>query len=497
MKNRIFLIAYCCMACFYSSSWVYGQLPYFTTASSEDEFGKFAGSDKVNFSKYGAELTAKANQTSGVFVEDLFFASERGCMIEFDYLMTGKGSNSTQIGANGLALVLFDAKVSNPEIGSKTAGLGYAYSKAVATNQAVHGLSKGFLSIGLDINGDFKERKIGDTEFRNGIYTERKQMNHVTVRGQGDRLEGYPVLISQSVTDSNEHYKLDIATGNYTENFETPDPRGFSFKLRENNANNEGDIQASFGHASYRRVLVALLPTKYLGNPGFSLYVDIIHGSETSRVINSLFIPSNGWIKYYEANTKTADVLKDKKIIAPINFNIGFTATTGEIYQKNIIRNIEVYLPFSPVLKNILVSNACKDHTTTVEVFEHAIGFNTNKYEMGQDLNTLGSREHIDPYSFRFLILEDANLEYTLEPFVAITDNGRYEYNPLTMEVVFTPNKNLTAKEDTVYFTVKNKKKMMGITNLGGEQYRSLSAKIQLNFKDNCNDIIMVNGSSL
>ncbi|STZ27892.1 Uncharacterised protein [Myroides odoratus] len=497
MKTRFYLIL-CCYTIF-MSSWavVYAQLPYNNTAISGDEFSSFIGSGKVEFKDHGMELTTKANETNGVFLNEVLLASERGFILGFDYLMTGRGGDASGQGAHGLALVLFDGSLNNPTIGSKTSGLGYSYSKATDATKAIQGVSKGFLSIGLDLYGDFKERTALDTEFRNGIKMTRKQSNHITVRGQGNQLEGYPVLLSQSVTAIGDRYKLDLDTGVYRSVFDAPDSKGFSFKLRENKVNNESDINASFGHASYRRVIVNFLPGKKSGDSGFYLNVDIIHGSETSRVINALFIPINSNFKYQEATSITANTLKVKQIIAPTFLKIGFTATTGTVFQKNIIRNISMSLPFSPVVQDVQVSNACKDHTTTLDILANSVGFDTDKYVEGQNIAAVGSKEHLDPYSFNFLTLVDNERENTLEPYVAVTAAGRYEYNPQTMEVVFIPKKGLTAGQDVVYFSIKNKRKVVGDIDLGGEQYRSESAKIELNFTHNCNDIIMVNGSAL
>ena len=497
MKQKNYVIGYCGLFFFLLSTMTYAQLPYDNTAVSEEEFSLFEGSGIVNFKPHGAELTTGANQTNGVFLEEVIFASERGFILGFDYLMTGVGGNSTDRGANGIALVLFDASVKDLKIGSKTAGLGYSYSNAVNTNEAVPGFTKGFLSIGLDLYGDSKNRKKLDSEYRNGIDIPSKQNNHVTVRGQGDKLEGYPVYISQSVTNIGERYKLDIHTGEYTQDFEIPDPNGFRFKLRENNISNESDLHASFGHPSYRRVIVSLLPAKKLRDTGFYLNVDMIYGNKTSRIINSFFIPSDDMIKYQEASSTTANVLKEKWINTPALFKVGFTATTGTIYQKQIIRNIKINLPFAPIVKDVETPNACIDHTTTIDVLMNSIGFDTNKYVGGQDIASLGSNEHLDPFSFQFLTLVDSELRNTLEPYVATTDAGRYEYSPITKQVVFIPKKGMTSTEDTIYFSIKNKRKVIGGTDLGGEQYRSEGAKIKLNFTHTCNSIIMVNGSAL
>ncbi|WP_158963121.1 L-type lectin family protein [Myroides fluvii] len=497
MKTKIYYILGLYTLISFPFSVLYAQFPYHNQMISGDDFSPFSNSDKVDFKTYGAELTTKENQTKGFFLNDLVFANDRGFVLRFEYVMTGKGPGTPFGAGNGLALVLFDGSVDNPAMGASGSGIGYSYRKATSSGNAVNGLTKGMLSIGLDLYGDFKSRIINPEEFRNGIYTNGREGNHVTVRGQGDGLAGYPVLISQSVWDIGQRYQLDAETGAYSTTFDAPDNKGFSFKLRENERDNEMDSNVGFGHLSYRRVEVSMLPGKMNALSGFFLNVDIVHGSETSRVINSYFIQTNALLIYNEAQTNTVDALVMNHVVLPQTFRIGFIGATGSAYQKNIVRNISIYLPFSPSVKTVEVDQVCKDDATILDVLEHSVGFNSNLYSKGENLDDLGKKEYLDPYSFQFTTLVNGEFVKTTEPFIAVTSNGRYEYNPVTMQVEFVPKIGMVAKEDQVYFNIKNKKSIQGNTDLGGEQFRSNNAMIKLNFTYNCNDIIMVNGNSI
>lgn len=474
---------------------VFAQFPYTNKAILEDDFSPFSNSDKADFKSYGIELTSKGNQTKGIYLKDLVFSSNQGFVLRFDYAMTGRGVDATDGVGNGLAVVLFDGNGDNPAMGASGSGGGFSYSKSKGGSQ-YPGLTKGFLSVGLDLYGDFKIRRTNSDEFRNGIYTSENSGNHITIRGQGNGVEGYPILISQSVENINQRYRLNIGTGSYSSSFDEPDKNGFSFRLKENEQDNEIDSNVSFGHPSYRRVELSMLPGTENNTSGFFLNVDVVHGNETSHVINSYFIPFDAFIFYKEAKTITVDELTMKRFVVPQTFKVGFTGFTGLAYQKNIVRNISIYLPFSPLVQAVEVNEVCKDDSTIFDVLEHSVGFNSNQYTEGEVLYDLGKKEYLDPYSFQFLTLVNGSFVKTLEPFIAVTVNGRYEYNPKTTQVEFIPVIGMSATEDQVYFNIKNKEARLENADLGGEQFRSDNAMIKLNFTHNCNNIIMVNGNS-
>ncbi|WP_413512286.1 lectin-like domain-containing protein [Myroides odoratus] len=481
----------------FSFSNAQAQFPYNNSIVLGDDFSDFQNvGGNVSFTPYGAELTNNTSQTRGIYLNDLAFTIDRGFIISFDYIMTGRGSNGFGFG-DGLALVLFDGSVIDPVMGANGSGLGYSYSRSLYSNGNVNGLSKGFLAVGLDLYGNFKYRMANYTEFRNGIRTLTGEDNHVTIRGQGDLQKGYPVLISQSVSDINKRYKLDISNGEYTSNFEAPDT-DFSFSLRENRGNDLSDIDAGFGHPSYRKVTVSMYPGLKESVKGFFINVEIIHGNQMNRIIKDYFIPNSSSIVYKEAKTEGTDEYVTKVLKAPKTFKIGFTAATGGAMQVNMVRNLSVYLPFSPVVQDVLMDDVCRDKPTVIDVLANSVGFDTNLYEEEGDLHPLGKKEFLDPYSFNFMTLINGILENTVNPYLAITAAGVYEYDPVTSKVVFMPNdEGVSQASDVVYFSIRNKKKIANNFDLGNEQFRSKSATVKLNFGHNCNDILIINGNAI
>ncbi|WP_162816995.1 L-type lectin family protein [Myroides odoratimimus] len=482
---------------------VLAQYPYQNTLKTEDDFTQFSSS-KVSFDKYGATLTpATTSTTRGFYLNDLAFTIERGFIIEFDYLMTG-GSGF----ADGLALVLFDGNESKPIMGAAGAGLGYSYK----TPNGGGGLTKGFLAVGIDLWGNFKYRRSEDGDYRNGIRDggdnntliggkANEVKNHVTIRGQGNGGKGYPVLITQSTVDFESRTQLNFETGLFDIKPEKPQSDPFSFKLRESTSYNENDINAAFGHPSYRRVQISMLPGEKFNDVGFYMSVDIIHGTIKSRVIKDYFLPKKTEIKYMEATAKANYENKIEKLTleAPQTFKIGFTASTGGFTQRHIVRNLSLYMPFSPSIQNLYLTDICKDTPTEIDILSNSVGFKDNKYQGQGSIHDVGKKEYLDPYSFQFRVQIEGLYEDTSNPYTAVTEYGTYEYDPKTMKAIFTPAKGVTMPEfDEVYFTIKNKEKVLNDgLNIGNEQFRSNTGVVRLTFGNNCNDVLMVNGNAI
>ncbi|MVX36688.1 hypothetical protein [Myroides sp. LoEW2-1] len=479
------------------------QFPYQSTLTSGNEFAQFNSKASVTFDKNGATLTpATGSTTRGFYLNDLAFTVNRGFIIEFDYLMTG-GSGF----ADGLALVLFDGLVTSPQMGSDGSGLGYSYKTSSSG-----GLSKGFLAVGVDLWGAFKFRRAEKDEYRNGIkngaanstLTNPKDnkgaeaKSHVTIRGQGNGSKGYPVLITQSTEDFESRTQLDFSSGKYIA-VPAPQETPFNFSLRENKKSNEDDIAATYGHPSYRRVEISMLPGEKNTLKGFYLSVDVLHGSSKSRVIKDYFLPDEASIKYIEATAQNKDIEEVLDLKAPNTFKIGFVASTGGYNQKHIVRNLSLYMPFSPSIRDLFLTDICKDVPTEIDILANSVGFDNNKYQGEGDMHDLGSSDFLDAYSFQFRTLVNGLYEDTAQPYIATTNYGTYEYNPATKKAIFTPKKGVAMPvSDQVFFTIRNKEKVLSDgTNLGSEQFRSNTGTVRLTFGVNCNEVLMVNGNSI
>lgn len=325
--------------------------------------------------------------------------------------------------------------------------------------------------------------------------------NHVTIRGQGDQGKGYPVLITQSTEDFESRAVLDFTTGKYNVKPKAPQATPFSFKLRESISENENDIAATYGHPSYRRVEISMLPGEKEGLKGFFMSVDILHKDQKDRVINDFFLPDDSKINYMEAISvrESEDKLAELHLLAPKTFKIGFAAATGTYTQRHIVRNLSLYMPFSPSIRDLFLTDICKDVPTEIDILANSVGFDNNKYQGEGDIHDLGRSDLLDAYSFQFRTLVNGMYEDTAQPYIATTNYGTYEYNPATKKAVFTPKKGVAMPvSDQVFFTIRNKEKVLSDgTNLGSEQFRSNTGTVRLTFGVNCNDILMVNGNSI
>ncbi|MDM1388910.1 hypothetical protein HX052_02835 [Myroides marinus] len=512
---RKYILYICSVTAFLLSSGVaLAQFPYQSTLTKGDEFNQFDTQNKVDFDQYGATLTtATNNSTRGFYLNDLAFTVDRGFIIEFDYLMTGGRAPEF---ADGLALVLFDGSVNNPVMGSNGSGLGYSYKKPSSSEK---GLTKGFLAVGIDLWGSFKFRRSESSEYRNGIQNgsgnstliadpdrgnkEGESRNHITIRGQaqGEGASGYPVLITQSTTNFESRTMLNFSNGLYDIKPNAPQDKPFSFSLRESISSNENDISASYGDPSYRRISISMLPGVKGTKKGFYMIVDMIHGLKSDRIIKDYFLPNNEDITYMEATGVPASTngKSTMTLIAPTTFKLGFVASKGGLNQRHIVRNLSLYMPFSPSVENVYEKDVCKDTPREIDALKNSVGFDTNVYQGGGDLSVVGKREHLDPYSFQFRTIIGGLYEDTTQPYIAVTKFGTYEYNPVTTKIIFTPNKGVEMPvSDQVYFTIRNKDKQLSNgTNLGSEQFRSNTATVRLEFGKNCNDVLMVNGNSI
>ncbi|KUF39342.1 hypothetical protein AS361_01815 [Myroides marinus] len=511
---RKYIVYICSIAAFFLSNIVaLAQFPYQNTLTKEDEFVQFNTSEKVVFDKDGATLTPSTSSkgmTRGFYLNDLAFTVDRGFIIEFDYLMTG-GPSSLNF-ADGLALVLFNGSVAAPKMGADGSGLGYSYKTPTFS-----GLTEGFLAVGIDLWGSFKFRRSESGEYRNGIRNgstnstliadsdrlgkEGESRNHITIRGQGNGGKGYPVLITQSTTNFESRTMLNFSTGLYDKKPEAPQSTSFGFKLRENSGYYENDIDASFGHSSYRRISIFMLPGTKDGKKGFYMIVDMIHGLKTDRIIKDFFLPDNETIRYLEASSssESSNVFSTLDLKAPATFKLGFVGSIGGYSQRQIVRNLSLYMPFSPSVENVYLTDVCKDTPTEIDVLANSVGFNNNIYTGGGDLHAYGDKKHLDPYSFQFRTIIGGLYEDTAQPYTAVTPYGTYEYNPVTTKIIFVPNKGATMPvSDQVYFTIRNKEKQLANDiNLGNEQFRSNTGTVRLTFGKNCNDVLMVNGNSI
>lgn len=485
---------------------MYAQMPFFTTGKpgSEGDFLTIKQHGSLpRFTTSGIQLTAGQKQGSAIVLDGLEFSNSTGFNVSFEYIMD-KGKMLGGKFGDGLNFILFNANQTAPQAGNYGSALGYAYSKASGSSNS-NGFTDGFLGIALDTYGGYKNRLTDSNEYRNGAYrdTNTGKGDHITVRGPGNGLTGYPVLLSQASNDAKDNKVLNIKTGEYT-TITHSDPSQFEFTLRGvgNTATSasKGHKIPTYGETEYRKVSLKMLPGTENGEKGFYLNLLVTHEDIEVEIIKDFFFPNQGTIHYSEATSATKDVSSTYNYTIPSAFKIAFAASTGDSSQNMYIQNINVSIPYSPIIKNNnKIENICSDSPSTFSITDFVIGFANNEYSKGTDIASQGSSENIDMYSFRFRKLVNNQYIDNNDPYSITTTHGNYKFNPKKGEITFYPNTNTinaTTITDQIYFDIKNKAVVDNKVNLGSELFRSEPGEISIKTDKKCKNTIMVNGST-
>lgn len=505
-KNRhivYFLLAFFIL--FPSLNRIYAQMPFFTTGKpgSEGDFLTIKQQDNLpKFTESGIQLTNGEKQGSAIVLDGLQFTNSTGFNISFEYIMD-KGKTHEEKFGDGLNFILFDANQTTPKAANYGSALGYAYSKE--NSKGTDGFTDGFLGIALDTYGGYKNRPAYAGEYRNGAYndTNRKNGDHITVRGPGNKLIGYPVLLSQASNNAQDNKILNIKTGKYT-TIAHSDPSQFNFTLRgvgntPQSANKEHK-NPTYGDDEYRKVSLRMLPGTENEEKGFYLNLHLTHKDTDVQIIKDFFFPSKGNIHYSEAVSPTDDVASTYSYTIPSAFKIAFAASTGGASQNMYIQNINISIPYSPIIKNNnTIENVCSDTPSTFSVTDFFIGFDNNEYSTGKDIQSQGNSKNIDLYSFRFKKLVNNQYVDSNDPFSITTTYGNYTFDPINGNITFYPNTtkiNASTITDQIYFDIKNKSIIKNNVNLGSELFRSEPGKISITIEKKCKNTIMVNGST-
>lgn len=477
----ILLILLCNQLCFGQNTF-----PYFNTGQTKEGFKVLAESKDgnsspglVTFSEDGIRLVDNTGQFSGVTIDGLTFSTSKGFILEFEF---GLDSGSSKPG-DGIAMVLYDGSLDNTDInmGDKGGALGYAHT--IKSNGAnVKGFSKGFLGLGLDLYGNYKNIRDEDSETRNGLLKD-SDGNYVVLRGPYNSLEqyrGYPVLCAIN-TEKNYNYYLNRLSGSREEK-----KRGFEgqrFEIRG------GKLNAKPGEREYRKAIISLVPgeefntSTQLNESGFFISVSIINGVYTSTVIKNYFLPTLGFIKFTEYTSKNNTVSSTMNINVPASLKMAFTGSTGAAYVRAYIRNIALSLPFSPIANDMSVQGVLVDVPSLIKPLYSSFGYNSNVYSV---LNPpIKSVLYLDKKSFRFKKYNPITKQPELTPDKYVLEEngvGKFTYDENTGEVTFTPVNGFQGdKPYTFYYDIKNIKPITG-TDISTEEYRSRTAAVTLNF---------------
>ena len=207
-KYRQLLIAASLLYTIGAKAQDYGDFPYtqtFTSGTKPAEITIPSNSNTVTFDNRGMVLTPATNtQFGAAYLNNIRFYSPQGIRLECEYGMYGGN------GADGISVFLFDAAVTNPQIGTKGDGLAYNYNRANDRHPASArelGLTGAYLGIVLDAFGNYKNRVFQGDRRKNGLASSLTNTgNQVTLRGAAGKTSlgndgralgynGYPVLV--------------------------------------------------------------------------------------------------------------------------------------------------------------------------------------------------------------------------------------------------------------------------------------------------------------
>lgn len=472
---------------FYSQNF-YAQFPYFNTAQSSNDFkvigvgGKKTNSSnspahEVLFGSNGVMLIDNVNQYAAVSLESLKFTTEKGFVLEFEFVLDAGTLFESKYG-DGISMILYDAAQVNAKPGDKGGALGYAHTRRESDSSA-NGFTNGFLGLGLDLFGNYKNIMANPNEIRNGI-TNNSEGNFVVLRGPYSTqspIEGYPVLFAIG-TEKNLNYYLDRSNASVSSRQKGLE--GQRFSLRGNK------LTAKPGDPEYRKAVISLVPGKDVSSndeEGFFVSVDIVNGVYNSSVIKNYFIPKKGNIMYTDQTGTKSSSKKTLAIDTPSELKMAFAGSTGGASIRAHIRNISLSLPFSPIANDMSIQQVLVDRATVIKPLYSAFGYNSNVYSI---LNPpIKSILYLDKMAFRFKRMnpDTKQLELTPDPFVLDEPNvGVFKYDKESGEVIFTPVANFEGKVPyTFYYDIKNIKPASGV-DISTEEYRSRLAAITLNF---------------
>lgn len=477
----------------------YGDFPYFQSFLEGSKPAEVSipapqtsgAANSAKFTTNGLELTpATKSQFGAVFINNRKFSSINGIKLEFEYTMYGG------TGADGMSMFLFDASVSEPKIGARGAGIGYAYNRTnnAFTSQRSQGLTGAYLGIAFDSYGNFKGRRFQGDSRVNGINEGNLGTSHVTLRGakgeafsfnnrlvpgMGEGFTGYPVLITQSTLNTSVN-RIINTDGKY--NVLPSSPLTENFNLRPGtNFTNEND-------PNYRKAIIELYPAYSSENnlEGMSVTVRIQHGGKISTIIED-YLYKTSFI--YEENALPATVSttgdnnsSDTQLGYPVKvelqasipefFHIGFAAATGAETDIHVLRNLMITLPGA--------AEAYDDQAVTYQGYPVELSplANDVAYTGIVSKNQVGKLEYIDQTSFRF-IKEDGTPSST--PYEYISSEGKWTYNKDTQKVTFIPSANCKDTVASIRYDIRG--------GIGGElpyaddAYRSVPAKIEVTVK--------------
>jgi hypothetical protein len=461
----------------------YGDFPYFqpfTSGAQPVEVTKptGAGANDAAFTADGLRLTRAMNSLFGaIFINNKRFTTSLGIKIAFEYSIYGGD------GADGLSMFLFDAAVTNPEVGALGRGLGYTYNRTNNNYSSARkaGLTGGYLSVALDAYGNHKGQVFQENERVNGVAAPAggwlQGGSQVTIRGargayidangRGLGFTGYPVLKTQSTfaAAGRASAELNVTTGVYSYG----PGNSANFDLKNNG------IPTGTNDPNYRKAFIDLIPN---GNNGFYITVKIQHQNTITTVIeNYNYVTSivyrenvNTTTDFNTENTQISTTTPTLNATPPAFLRLGFGASTGGLNNIHLIKNLTVTLPYAAEAANDEVAT-CRNVPVIIDPYANDVAY------AGLILLTptpVASRNSIDPSQFRFINRDGTT---TADPFTISNEQGTFRYDQGTRRITFTPAPGFVG-ETSVGYTIKGFTVPIVGGPYGDEAYRSAPGKI-------------------
>ena len=433
-------------------------------------------SDKLMFTDDGVLLTNNKNQLGGFVLDGVGFNSANGLDIEIEYLMYANKNGTIE---QGISFFLYDGS-KTPSLGVGGAGLGYSFSRTSKT-QGIGGVDGGYLGIGIDVAGQFR---LAEGTSQNGLrndasgnsltnFSDTQQVkNNITLRGAvnsqstlgyGDRISGYPVLVSISTANQLDNRILDDDGYHKVYDYKYSGP---AISLKSTEVNNPKDVVD--GEVGYRKVYLRLIPHL---DGGYNVTLKLQHESTITTIIENYHYKEQ--FKYSENShdddgESTLDFLD---ATVPETLKFGFAASTSRGYQKQLIKGITMDIPYSPETKEDTVSY-CYHSGIAINPFNNDIVYKGD-FTNSQNSPIGGNGEtYIDFSSFRFENEFGNTIAWGFPLQYIQIGVGTWTYNQDKGEVIFSPARDF-AGEASIYYSVK------GFGNpFGQESYRSRSTKI-------------------
>ncbi|TGN26853.1 L-type lectin family protein [Empedobacter tilapiae] len=517
----------------------------------------------------GVLLTpAEKDKFSGIELNGINFNTNRGFNIDFEYFQWG-GSNQ----ADGIALVLYDGTTTNPSMGAKGAGLGYTYSKGSTTSSSTSGFTNGYLAFGFDSFGNFHRVRREGNEWRNGVYnvsgsnvydginpqsgsssfpeltyqgdsSNRNKASYFTIRGSSnnpkwiqnstnsDNSRGYPLLYTVNTQVASDGTTNGVTNG---ASLSANDNGGHGTrKISSFNPFNirSGVYTEDIKNAGYRKAYLQFRKGKreYYNSDRVTIneviesyFVDVLIETNTGRntiVKNEQFrisaknVASRAIRNYYDPNSSNSTQASGFSTLsfsgkAPNTLKMAITGSTGLYYQNQLVRNVNIALPYSPNAMNDAYSNICNNFPTIIgHPLTNDTAYNNDEYieryegtpttsatdlkEMTHTVST-PSIDYIDTSSFSFMTMNSTGEYEKVTPnqyLYTIPGVGTFQYiyqenginlSPQNAYIVFTPISSGAALNNTfnMHYTIKNKPNMsVNGQALGDEEYRSAISTI-------------------